>query len=65
MADGQAHAGQLNTVMQEKRLFPPTAEFSAQASIKSPEDYQAIYDRAAADRRTALVRALHRSAQVE
>ncbi len=41
--------GQIDTVMVEQRLFPPTAEFSAQARIKSLEEYQELYDRAAAD----------------
>ena len=41
--------GQIDTVMQEKRLFPPPAEFSRRARIKSLEEYQSIWDRAAAD----------------
>ena len=47
MAD--AASGQLDTVMQEKRLFPPPAEFAANARIGSLEAYQALYDEAAAD----------------
>jgi acetyl-CoA synthetase len=42
-------AGQLDTVMHESRLFPPSAEFSAQARIKSLSEYEALWNRAAAD----------------
>jgi acetyl-CoA synthetase len=41
--------GQIDTVMQEKRLFPPPKEFSARARIKSLDEYQKLWDRAAAD----------------
>jgi acetyl-CoA synthetase len=41
--------GQIDTVMQEKRLFPPPKEFAGRARIKSLEDYQQLWDRAAAD----------------
>ncbi len=41
--------GQIDTVMQEKRLFPPPKEFAAKARIKSLEEYQGLWDRAAAD----------------
>ena len=41
--------GQIDTVMNESRIFPPSAEFSAQASIKSMEEYQALYDQAKTD----------------
>ncbi len=41
--------GQIDTVMQEKRLFPPPKEFAAKARIKSLEEYQQLWDRAAAD----------------
>ena len=47
MAD--EHAGQINTVMQEERLFPPLAAFSAQAHIGSLEEYQTLWDEAAKD----------------
>ncbi len=47
-ADGN-NDGQIDTVMVEQRLFPPSAEFSAQARIKSLEEYQQLYDRAAKD----------------
>lgn len=39
--------GQVDSVMEEKRLFAPSPEFSAKSVIKSVEEYQAIYDRAA------------------
>jgi acetyl-CoA synthetase len=41
--------GQLDTVMQESRLFPPNAEFSKRARIKSMDEYQRLWDEAAAD----------------
>jgi acetyl-CoA synthetase len=41
--------GKIDTVMVEQRLFPPSAEFSQQARIKSLEEYQELYARAAAD----------------
>jgi acetyl-CoA synthetase len=45
-------AGQVNTVMQEARLFPPTAEFSAKARIGSLAAYEAMWNEAAADTET-------------
>jgi acetyl-CoA synthetase len=41
--------GQIDTVMHEERLFPPSPEFSARARIKSMQEYQQLWDRAAAD----------------
>lgn len=41
--------GQLDTVMQEARLFPPSQEFSSQARIRSLDEYQALWDKAASD----------------
>jgi acetyl-CoA synthetase len=41
--------GQIDTVMQEKRLFPPPKEFAARARIKSLDEYQRLWDEAAAD----------------
>jgi acetyl-CoA synthetase len=35
--------------MQERRVFPPPAEFSARARIKSMDEYQRLWDEAAAD----------------
>ncbi|OIP74654.1 MAG: acetate--CoA ligase [Oscillatoriales cyanobacterium CG2_30_44_21] len=39
----------IESVLNEKRLFAPSAEFSQSAQIKSLEEYQQIYDRAKAD----------------
>ena len=39
----------IESILQEKRLFPPSAEFSQAARIKSLEEYRALYDRAKAD----------------
>jgi acetyl-CoA synthetase len=44
-----AQAGQIDTIMQEKRLFPPPQHFAASARIKSLEEYQQLWERAAAD----------------
>ena len=41
--------GELDTVMQEKRIFPPSKEFAAQARIGSVQAYRRLYDEAAAD----------------
>ena len=40
---------QIDTVMQEKRLFPPSKEFAQKARIKSLDEYQKLWDQAAAD----------------
>jgi acetyl-CoA synthetase len=45
----QLSTGQLDSVMQEDRLFPPPAEFSARARIKSMDEYQRLWDEAAAN----------------
>ncbi len=42
-------SGQIDTVMIEKRLFPPSDDFASRAAIGSPEAYQALYDAAQAD----------------
>ncbi len=39
--------GQIDTVMHETRIFPPPAEFAARARVKSLDDYQRLWDRAA------------------
>ncbi|MBD1903037.1 acetate--CoA ligase [Trichocoleus sp. DQ-A3] len=39
----------IESILQEKRLFQPPAEFSQKAHIKSLEEYQQLYDRAKAD----------------
>ena len=44
-----ATSGQIHTVMQEKRLFPPPKQFAARARVKSLDEYQKLWDKAAAD----------------
>jgi acetyl-CoA synthetase len=39
----------IDSVLQEKRLFPPSPEFSQNAHIKSMGEYEAIYQKAEAD----------------
>ncbi len=39
----------IKSILQEKRLFPPTAAFSQNAQIKSLEEYQQLCDRAKSD----------------
>jgi acetyl-CoA synthetase len=41
--------GQIDTVMQEQRRFPPPAEFSSKALIGSMKAYEELYERAKAD----------------
>ena len=44
-----ADRGQINTVMREDRLFPPSEEFSSGARIKSIQEYQQLWDKAKQD----------------
>ncbi len=39
----------IDSLMNEGRKFPPPAELSASAHIKTPEEYQAMYDRSISD----------------
>jgi acetyl-CoA synthetase len=39
----------IESILQEKRIFPPPAEFSQKAQIKSMEEYQELYEKAKAD----------------
>jgi len=39
----------IESILQEKRLFQPSAEFSQQANIKSLEEYKELYEKAKAD----------------
>ncbi len=41
--------GQIDSVMQEDRLFPPSDEFRSKSKINSLESYQALWDKAKAD----------------
>src|SRR3990170_8609964 len=40
---------QIDNVMHEKRLFPPSKEFVSRSRIKSLDEYQKLWDEAAAD----------------
>ncbi len=42
-------SGQIDTVMHEERLFPPSAEFAKRARIGSREQYQQLWEEALAD----------------
>ena len=42
-------SGHIVNVMKEERLFAPSEEFSAKARFKSMEEYQKVWDEAAAD----------------
>ena len=39
----------IDSILQESRVFPPSAEFSAKSHIKSLEEYERIYNEAKAD----------------
>ncbi len=41
--------GQVHTVMVEQRLFPPSADFAAEARIKSLAEYEQLYNRSMKD----------------
>jgi acetyl-CoA synthetase len=43
------HGGSIDSVLVERRRFPPPPEFSRQAHIQSLEQYQALWDRAKSD----------------
>ncbi len=51
MSDQNAdpNTGQIDNVLHEERLFPPSADFSQQANIASMSDYQTLYDAAKND----------------
>jgi acetyl-CoA synthetase len=44
-----AHGVNIDSILQEHRVFPPPAEFSAKAHIKSLAEYERIYAEAAQD----------------
>src|SRR5262249_10366883 len=50
MPDAQttAHVN-IDSILNEKRVFPPPPEFSERAHIKSLQDYEAVYEEAKAD----------------
>ena len=41
--------GGIDTVMHEERLFPPPGDFAVKARVKSLEEYEALWNKAAAD----------------
>ena len=41
--------GSIESILNEHRLFPPPTDFAARAHIKSFEEYEQLYERAAAD----------------
>jgi acetyl-CoA synthetase len=43
------HQPNLDSILQERRVFPPPAEFAAQAHVKSLEQYEALYHRSIQD----------------
>ena len=45
----QSGSGQIDTVMQEDRLFAPSEEFRSKSAISSLEQYQQMWDEAKAD----------------
>jgi len=45
----EAKSGHIVNVMREERLFPPPQEFSERARIRSMEEYQKLWEEAAAD----------------
>lgn len=45
----ESTSGQIDSVMIEDRLFPPSEEFASKSAIGSMADYQALYDEAKAD----------------
>ncbi len=45
----ESSSGNIDTVMHEERLFPPSEAFASQAAIGSMDAYQALYDQAKAD----------------
>ncbi len=47
MTDGSA--SEIDNVMHESRVFPPSAEFASRSRIGSMDDYRALYDRSMAD----------------
>ena len=42
-------SGQIDSVMEEDRLFPPSAEFSARCQVNSNEAYEKLYEEAKQD----------------
>jgi acetyl-CoA synthetase len=51
-----AHGVNIDSMLQEHRIFPPSAEFSAKAHIGSLEEYERLFAEAAADPETFWAR---------
>ncbi len=49
MSDTRQSASNIESVLQETRMFPPPADFAAKAHVKSFAEYEAIYEEAAKD----------------
>jgi acetyl-CoA synthetase len=49
MAMADSTGSNIDTVMHESRVFPPSREFAAEARIGSEQAYQQLYDKAKAD----------------
>ena len=45
----QSKSGQIDTVMHEDRLFPPSGDFAAKSRVGSVEAYEALWNEAKAD----------------
>ncbi len=48
-AENQGAATDIQSILQEKRVFPPPRDFAASAHIKSLDEYRAMYDRSLED----------------
>lgn len=44
-----SHPNAIESILHENRLFPPPADFAADAAVKSFAEYEALYDYAASD----------------
>nr|MBX2863234.1 AMP-binding protein [Leptolyngbyaceae cyanobacterium MAG.088] len=49
MAQSSNSQPAIESILQEQRLFEPPAEFAAAATVSGADQYQALYDKAAAD----------------
>ncbi len=49
MAQSSNSQPAIESILQEQRLFEPSAEFAAAATVSGADQYQALYDKAAAD----------------
>jgi acetyl-CoA synthetase len=49
MESGTTQHPNLSSILREHRVFPPPAEFAAQAHVKSLEEYETLYRRSIQD----------------